>query len=184
MKLERHTADTAPDQAKDQLKAIEKKYGFIPNLMAIMGNAPASLQAYLKLNELFSQTSLSPVEQQIVILTASAANQCEYCVAAHSMEAPMHRVPEEVIEAIRDGNPIADDRAESLRRLTEEIVNSRGWPQQETIDQFLSAGFQPEQILEVILGVAMKTLSNYTNHLAETPLDAQFSDKAWTAPAK
>jgi alkylhydroperoxidase family enzyme len=93
----------------------------------------------------------------------------------------MHQVPEDVIESIRSGQPIADDRLESLRRLTTEIVNQRGWADPSVVDGFLSTGFRSEQVLEVILAVGMKTLSNYTNHIAHTPLDPQFSGAAWSA---
>lgn len=61
-------------------------------------------------------------------------------------------------------------------------MRDRGWPASDDVDQFLAAGYTRENILEVVLVVALKTLSNYINHLADTPLDQQFEAFAWSAP--
>jgi len=47
------------------------------------------------------------------------------------------------------------------------------------VEAFTKAGFRKEQALEVVLAVAWKTLSNYVNHLVDTPID-----EAFAAPAK
>jgi len=182
IELEVRNVETAPDAAGD-LQHVQQKYRFIPNLMGIMANAPPVLKAYLELNVLFDQTTLSPLERQIVILATSVANGCEYCVAAHSAAAQMQHVPADVISAIRDGRPLSVPRLEAVRLVTEDIVKSRGWPDDVVLQQFFDAGFSASQVLEVILGVAMKTLSNYTNHVAATPLDRQFAGAKWSAPA-
>ncbi|MGE3239489.1 MAG: carboxymuconolactone decarboxylase family protein [Pirellulales bacterium] len=179
--LEIKTVETAPNEIKPELRAIQKRYRFIPNLLGLLANSPPALKAYLALNELFEQTSLSPLERQIVLLTTSVANKCEYCVAAHSVAAQMHQVPSDIIAAIREERPLTVPRWESLRSLTEDIVSQQGWPDEEIINQFFDAGFERAQILEVILGVATKTLSNYANHVSMTPLDPQFASAAWSA---
>lgn len=179
--LEVKNIETAADAATADLTQVQQKYRFIPNLMGTMANAPPVLKAYLSLNELFEQTSLSPLERQIVILSTSVTNGCEYCVAAHSMAARMQHVPADVIESFRDSRSLSSPRWEALRLLTMEIVQLRGWPPEESIEAFLAAGFEPHQVLEVILGVSMKTLSNYTNHIVGTPLDPQFAAARWTA---
>lgn len=182
MNFDVHSLETAPAEAREALQAAQAQYGFIPNLFGVMANAPPLLEAYRSLGKLFSSTSFSPLEQQVVLLAASAVNRCEYCMAAHSMAAKMHNMPEDVLRAMREGQPIEDERLEALRSLTEEIVETRGWPEPASIDAFLNAGFAPPQVFEIILGVGMKTLSNYTNHLAQTPLDPPFAPQAWTPP--
>lgn len=177
MSWEVHRVETAPEGSRDALEAAGKKFGFVPNLLGVMAGSPSLLKAYLGLNQLFDETSLSPVERQVVILTISTTNRCDYCGAAHSMTARMAGVAESDIEAIRTGRPLDDSRLEALRALTAEIVESRGWPEQATIDKFLAAGYAREQLLDVLVGVGMKTLSNYTNHIAETPLDPQFASQ-------
>ena len=178
-----HSIDTAPEAAKEVLARTQKSYGFLPNLLGVMAEAPALLKAYRTLTDLFEETSFSPSERQVVLLTTSYENGCEYCVAAHSVIAGMQKVPDSVVQAIRDGKPIADRKLETLRRFTAAIVTSRGLPSEADIAAFLQAGFTQAQILEVVLGVGMKTLSNYTNHIAGTPLDRAFAKAAWSKAA-
>ncbi len=177
--IETLTLDTAEGQARDILQSTQAKFGFVPNLIGKMANAPALAAAYLAVGKLFEETSFSPTEQQVVLLAVSRFHECTYCVAAHSTIAQMQNVPNDVVQAIRNDQPIADKKLESLYRLTTEIVKSRGWPGEQIIADFLASGYNESQILEIVLGVGMKTLSNYTNHLAGTELDPAFSARAW-----
>jgi uncharacterized peroxidase-related enzyme len=183
MKFKVHALETAPEGAKDVLASARKAYGFLPNLLAVMAEAPALLQAYRALVDLFDETSLTPSERQVVLLTTSYENGCEYCVAAHSVIAGMQRVPEDVVQAVRRGKPIADRKLEALRRFTTAVVTSRGRPSEAETAEFLNAGYANAQILEVVLGVGVKTLSNYTNSIADTPLDQAFAKAAWSSAA-
>lgn len=181
--FEFHNTETAPEKAKSVLADAEKQMGFIPNLYAGLANAPAALQAYLSLSEHFSHTSLSPVEQQVVLLATSVENGCEFCVAAHSMIAKaMMNVPEPVVTALREGNEPDEPKLAALATFTRAVVNERGWVlEHPTYQRFLKSGYQPEQALEVILGVTQKVLSNYANHLLKTPTNEAFMSEAWTA---
>lgn len=179
-----HTTDTAPEAARTVLDGTRKAYGFVPNLIGVMSEAPALAEAYRAVSDLFERTSLTAAERQTVLLATSVANQCEYCVAAHSVIAAMQKVPAGVVEAIRDGKAIDDPRLEALRRFTVSVVETRGHPDAYETRAFFEAGFGPTQVLEVILGVGMKTLSNYTNHVADTPLDDAFRNAAWRHPAR
>jgi len=179
--IETLTLDTAGGQARDILQSPQAKFGFVPNLIGKMANAPALAAAYLAIGKLFEETSFSPTEQQVVLLAVSRCNECTYCVAAHSTIAQMQSVPNDVVQAIRNDQLIADTKLESLRRLTTEIVESRGWPGEQAVSDFLASGYRESQILEIILGVGFKTLSNYANHLAGTELDPAFAANAWQA---
>ena len=176
------TVESAPPASRDMLKAASGKFGFVPNLLGMFANAPALLEGYLSLAGVFDKTSLSATERQIVLLAASYENDCEYCMAAHSAIAGMHKVDQGVIGALRDGEPIADAKLEALRSFTAEIVRTRGWPSPEAVARFTGAGYTPDQALEVILGIGVKTLSNYANHLAATPLDTAFAPVKWSKP--
>ena len=174
-----HNKETAPSAAVPTLEAVEKSYGFLPNLIGAMATAPALAKGYATLAGIFGETSLSATEQQIVLLTASYENECTYCMAAHSTVAQMQKVPGDVVEAVRSGAPIADDKLRALQSLTREIVAQRGWPSEETVKSFFNAGYGQQQLLEVILGVGLKTLSNYTNHTTQHPLDNAFQATEW-----
>lgn len=174
-----HSLDTAPEAAKPILAAVQKSFGFVPNLIRILAEAPAAAEAYTTLMDIFERTSLTAAEKQTVILSISYVNKCEYCMAAHSTVAAMQKVPPEVIEALRNGTPLEDPRLEALAGLTREIVETRGWPSDAAKSAFYAAGFRAAQYLEVVVGVSLKTLSNYVNHAAETPLDGPFSAAEW-----
>ena len=81
--LKPQTIQAAPDGSKEGLRSIQKRFGFIPNLMATLANSPAVLNGYLALDAAWENSSLTREERQIVLLTASVENKCRYCVAAH-----------------------------------------------------------------------------------------------------
>ena len=174
-------ADTAPEGSVETINAVEAAYGFLPNLIGTLGNAPAAVKAYAAVSGAFEGSSLSPVEQQVVLLTTSVENQCHYCVAAHTAVAKMVGAPDAVAASLRAGESLSDSRLEALRALTLSIVQNRGFVPEHELSAFLAAGFTKAQVLEVVTGVVQKTLSNYVNHIAETPLDDNFAPFAWDA---
>ena len=177
-----YTIEDAPENSRTILEDTQKKFGFIPNLFGVLAESPSALEGYASIGDAFSKSSLSPIEQQVVLLATSFENGCTYCMAAHSAVAKMVKASDDVTHALRTGGAIPDGRLEALRTFTRSVVEKRGWISQEDIQSFLDSGFDKAQILEVITGVAQKTLSNYTNHIAHTPLDEAFQTFAWKAP--
>ena len=131
-------------------------------------------------NGLLADTDFTPAEQQLLFLTVSRANGCTYCVAAHTMAGKMMGLDAETISAVRDGRPILEAKLAALSQFAVKIVEKRGHLSRDDIGDFLTAGYTSAQILEVLLAVATKTISNYMNHIAETPLDPAFEAEAWT----
>ncbi|MFK5949610.1 MAG: carboxymuconolactone decarboxylase family protein [Methylococcales bacterium] len=175
--------DNAPSASKALLQQTQKNFGFIPNLIGVMAASPAVTEAYLAVADIFSRSNLSATEQQIVLLTVSHYHECHYCMAAHTVIADMQQVNPEVVQAIRDDKPITDNKLEALRQFTKTIIDKRGWVDETEVQNFLNAGYETAHVLDILVGVAQKTMSNFTNHLAKTPLDEAFSEVAWE-PAK
>jgi len=159
--------------------------GMIPNMYAAMGNAAPLLETYTEGYTRFRRESgFTPAEQEVVFLAISRENGCEYCVSAHSMLSDkVSKVPLDVILAIRDGANVEHPRLGPLARFTTHFVRTRGRPTLEVTEEFLDAGFTETQILHVLLATAVKTISNYTNHLFHTPLDSAFETHRWPTPA-
>ncbi len=179
-----HTVESAPEAAKATLQGAQDSLGFVPNLYANMAEAPAVLAAYTALAGNFESSSLSATEQQVVLLTASVINNCEFCVAAHSVISKnMMNIDANIVDAIREQRAIPDEKLEALATFTKAVVNERGWVTSAATDAFLAAGYENAHALEVVLGVTLKTLSNYTNHLAKTKVNEQFSGEAWKKTA-
>lgn len=176
-----HTSQSAPAGSRELLDSAKKNFGFVPNLLGVLASAPALLEGYLTLSGIFDKTSLSPTERQAVLLSVSFENRCAYCIAAHTAIAGMQKVDADVITALRENLPLRDNKLQALRTFTVEVVRTRGWPSDQALAGFLTAGYSHAQALEVVLGVGVKTLSNYANHLASTPLDAAFAPAKWSA---
>ncbi len=179
-----HNLDTAPSEAQESLQKAREEFGMIPNVLGIMADCPPLLNAYMKMSELFAQTSLTDRERTILLLTVSFENDCDYCMAAHTAEAKQGELDEDIIQALREGTPIKDQRLEALRKFAANIVRQQGNLSATEIESFLSSGFTRTNILEIILAVTIKTLTNYTNHIAETPLDQAMQAYRWEPPEK
>lgn len=174
-----HTIETAPPDSRSALVHAQETFGFIPNLEGIAAEAPALLNGSMALWDLFETTSFTKIEQQIIYLTVNYENSCDYCMAAHSGLAKAIAMPSEDIEALRNGTPLADTKLQALRHFTQQMVKARGWVEDSEIEAFLRVGYSKQQVLEVILGIAIKVMHNYTNHIAKTPLDKQFQPNIW-----
>jgi len=171
--------DKVPDRSRPLLDKVKKSFGFIPNLFAAFSNSPVLLEGYLGLDATYSKGTLSPIERQLVLLTASVVNECPYCTAAHSTVAKgMLKVPAAVVAAVRAQQPVPDTKLNALVNLTREVVQGRGHVSPATIQSFLNAGFHRDQIGEVLVGVALKTMSNYTHHLSPVEIDPAFKSEA------
>ncbi|WP_418513740.1 carboxymuconolactone decarboxylase family protein [Corallibacter sp.] len=178
--LKIHNIETAPEASKALLENSQKAYGMIPGLHGVLAAAPQALEAYQKIHELFTQTSFNEEELTVVWQTINVEHECHYCVPAHTGIAKMMKVDDAITEALRNETPLADSKLEALRTMTLTIVRNRGNVTQADLDAFYAAGYGETQVLEIILGLSQKTISNYVNHIANTPVDAGFKKYEWT----
>lgn len=171
----------ASERAAGLLKQVRANMGMVPNLYQAMANAPGVLDTYLHGYELFRKESgFSPSEQEVIFLSISRENGCHYCMAAHSFLADnQSNVPEAVTQALRNDKTIPEEKLRALSAFTRAMVEKRGWPSESDAKTFLEAGYSETHVLEIVLAIAVKTLSNYTNHLFDTPLDKLFQGRQW-----
>lgn len=179
-----YTQDNAPEASQPILGEVKKAFGFVPNLQANMAESPELLAGYTALWDLFAKSSLTPHEQQVVYLTANFEHNCHYCMAGHTTLAKMIKMDAGVIAALRAGTALPDARLEALHRFATLVVRERGFVPEADVEAFLAAGYTRRNVLEVVLGVATKVMSNYTNHLVDTQLDKFMAGNEWTKPAQ
>jgi len=173
----------APAASRALLKTVKAKYGFVPNLMGVLAISPSVLEAYTSLFSIFGHSTLSPIEQQVVLLTTSFDGNSPYDMAVHSTISLNLGIERDTLMAIREGRVIeTDSRLQALRDFTVAVVRDRGLVEKADQDSFLRSGFTKANIFEVVSGVTMKTLANYTNHIAETEIDPAFETMAWSKP--
>ncbi len=185
MKIKFHTIESAPEAVKAELQAVEKNFGTVLNLIAGLAASPAATKSYLALaGSLKAHGVLNPIEQQVVYVSVSAANSCDYCVAAHSTAAGMAKMPDDVLAALREQRALPDAKLEALRTFALAMRDQRGFMTQDDLQAFSNAGYEQAHLLDVITIMAQKTMSNYFNHIANTPLDDMFKPMEWQATAK
>ncbi|MDE3740475.1 carboxymuconolactone decarboxylase family protein [Maribacter polysaccharolyticus] len=177
--LKLHTLETAPEEGKDLLQKSQNAYGYIPNLHAVLAGAPGLLNAYQNLHELFVNSSFNNDELTVVWQTINVAHECHYCVPAHTAIAHSMKVDNEIIEALRNSTKLPSEKLQVLHETTLSVVRNRGYISKEEVEVFYAAGYEERQLLEIILGLSQKVISNYVNHIAATPIDPSFQKFAW-----
>lgn len=172
--------ESAPEESKELLEKSKKAYGMIPGLHGVLAGAPGILDAYQKLHALFVDSSFNNEELTVVWQSINVEHECHYCVPAHTGIAKMMKVDDAITEALRNETKLEDSKLEALRTMTLKIVRNRGNVTQEDLEAFYEAGYDERQVLEIILGLSQKTISNYVNHIANTPVDEGFKKYDWS----
>lgn len=182
--LEPKQIENAPEISNKILENTKMGLGMIPNMFSTMANNPALLDAYSYSYKTFRENAgFTSQEQEIIFLSIAFENECEYCMAAHSFVADMmSKVPTEVTDAIRNNSEIEDAKYKALSLFSRVMTVKRGNPSQEEIDAFLNAGYTENHILGVITAIGVKTMSNYFNHVFNTPVDNAFKGRTWVKP--
>ncbi|MDZ4789737.1 MAG: carboxymuconolactone decarboxylase family protein [Hyphomicrobiales bacterium] len=177
-----HDENNAPEASRVALENTKRLFGMIPNLERVMASAPPLLRSYSAAWGLFDETTFTPSERQVVYLTANYENECEYCVPWHSLLAEKAGLQPEHIKALREGAALSDPKLEALRGFAKALIANRGKVSPAEISAFFKAGYNQTHALEVVLGLAIKTMSNYTTSIAATPLDKPVQHLSWRKP--
>jgi len=174
MTFQLYDQKTAPEASKPLLANSLKAFGMIPNLHATMAESPPLLEAYQTLHTLFQETSLDAEELTVVWQTINVEHACHYCVPAHTGIAHMMKVDNAIIEALRDTSTLPSEKLQALHTTTLALVRNRGQLSLDEKTAFFNAGYEQRHLLEIVLGISQKVMSNYVNHLAQTPVDDAF----------
>jgi uncharacterized peroxidase-related enzyme len=179
-----HDTATAPAASTGILDGVQKSWGLVPNLHRVLAESPAALEAYAALWGIAEKTGFTPQERNLVYIAIIYENECTYCMAGHTNLSRVAKVEPEVISAVREGRPIADSKLEALREFAAKVTRNRGVVSEADVSAFKKVGYDNRAMLDVLVLAATKLISNYTNHLAQTPLDAFMKDAEWSSPGK
>ncbi|MEP5730504.1 MAG: carboxymuconolactone decarboxylase family protein [Sulfitobacter sp.] len=179
MNFPSHDLDTAPEASKPLLEKSQKAFGRLPGLHKVLADSPQAYEGYQTLHKLFMETEFDAEELTVVWMAINVEHSCHYCVPAHTGIAKMMKVSDEIVEALRNETPLPTAKLEALRTFTIQMVRERGNASDAQIETFLAAGYTHRSVLDVILGLAQKTMSNYINHVAQTPVDEVFHPLKW-----
>ena len=179
-RIQTTTTDNAPAASQPLLEAVQQKMGRVPNLLATMAHSPATLETYLKTSEALGGGLFSPAERERIALAVGQANRCDYCLAAHTAIGSMAGLSSEDMIDARNGTA-SDPKQAALVDFVRKVVDKRGFAQDSEIDAFKAAGWTDGHVLEVVANVALNTLTNYINHIAQTEVDFPAADALQTA---
>lgn len=166
--------DTAPEASRPVLETAEKAFGFLPNMLKFLSQSPIALDAYFHLMGAMKTSTLSEGARQVVYLTVSRINGCSYCLPAHGKAAKGAGLDEEQIKALQTGDPLANEKLETLRQTVESLVHKKGALTDSEMDAFFSAGYTKEQLLDILAAIAAKVISNFGHQIGKFDLDEQF----------
>lgn len=173
-RLTLHTPDSAPSASRAYVERAIANNGFLPNLIGVLANAPVALETYLTVSEINSRASLNLRERETVQITAARIHGCEFCVAGHSaLAVKKAQLPAAAVVALQQGRDTGDTRLDAVRAFTEAVIAARGGVPDEALQAFRQADYSDQQALEVVLGVALATLCNFANTLAQSPVNPQ-----------
>ena len=150
----------------DTLKAA---VGFVPNIFATYAHSENALENYLALSN--AKTSLKAKYKEVVNLAVSQVNTCEYCLAAHTAIGKMNGFTDEQVLELRAGYASFDQKTDALARLAKNITENRGNTDQDVLENFFNAGFTKENLVDTIVLVGDKTITNYLHRTTQVPVD-------------
>ena len=174
-----HDQNTAPEASKPLLEQSQKAFGRLPGLHKVLAESPQAYEGYQVLHKLFIETDFDAEELTVVWQAINVENECHYCVPAHTGIAKMMKVSDEISDALRNETALPTPKLEALRTFTVQMFRQRGNVSDDQMKAFFDAGYGHRAVLDVILGMAQKTISNYVNHVAQTPVDDVFKPLAW-----
>jgi uncharacterized peroxidase-related enzyme len=163
--------DRTPADSLPLLDAVNKQLGVVPNLMKLVGNSPAALEGYLSLNGALGKGTLGTKTGERIALAVAELNGCSYCLSAHSyLGSNLAQLDPAELDANRRGTS-SDPKAAAAVRFATQIVNARGHVTDAELAAVHAAGYSSAEIIEIILHVALNTLTNYVNEVAKTDID-------------
>lgn len=165
------TIEATPPQARASLELVKKQLGSVPNLFRVIANSPAALEGYLGLNGALAKGVLDARTRERIALAVAEINGCNYCLSAHTYLAKnLAKLDDAEITANRNGAS-NDPKADAAVRFASRIVEHRGHVTDGDIAGVRAAGFDDAQVIEIVLHVALNTLTNYVNEVAKTEID-------------
>lgn len=160
----------ASGKTAELFTVVKSKLGVVPNLMRTLGQSPVALEAYLGFSGTLAKGVLPAKVREQLALAIGEANTCDYCLAAHSLLGKGAGLTAEAILEARL-NRAEDPKTQALLKFAVTVVEARGLVADEALSAVRAAGASDAEIIEVIAHVALNTLTNYTNHIAQTAID-------------
>jgi uncharacterized peroxidase-related enzyme len=161
--------DEVSSKNKIQFDRMRNSLGKIPNLYTVLANSENALEAYLDLEGM--PTSLTNKQVEAVNLAVSEVNKCVYCLSAHTVVAKMSGFTDKQAAELREGKASFDPSLDILVKMARDLTVKRGHIAPALVEEFLKAGYSKENLVDVIMLVGDRTISNLLHAVSKVPVD-------------
>jgi uncharacterized peroxidase-related enzyme len=165
------SVEVAPARSQPLLNAVKAQLGVVPNLFRVIGNSPAALEGYLSLNGALGKGVLDAQTRERIALAVAEFNGCSYCLSAHTFLGRNKAHLDDAEMAANRAGHSKDVKAEAALRFALKVVDARGHVSDADVGDVRLAGYSDAEIVEIVLHVALNTLTNYVNEVARTAID-------------
>jgi AhpD family alkylhydroperoxidase len=169
------TPDTAPPGSRRAMTATATHLGYLPVALARMAASPQLMDGFLKASGLFESSSLDPLAREVLVMTMAVRNGCHICVAMHTASLTRLGADQALIDALRDGRPLADERLAAIQDFTVHVLESAGAVSDSQLETFIKNGYTTQNALDVVLGIGAYTMSTLANRMTRSPVDEQLA---------
>ncbi len=167
-----HTVDSAPEQSRDALKALESQFGKVLNIHGGMAHSPAVLLAYVALQDVLREhATIDARTREAIALAVGNQDECTYCQSAHTGGGRKAGLSDDEMIAIRRGRADFDPKLDALLVLAREFTADIGNTSDDAWQAASEAGWSDEQLTELTTHVTLNLMTNYFNHHVHTDLD-------------
>ena len=163
--------DQATGKTRELLDATQRTFGVIPNLARILASSPAALKNWLESVRALAGGQLNPALRERIALGVAEANDCGYCLSAHSYIAK--HVTGLSDEAIGESRRLSssDPKVDAALRFAATVLQRQGGVSDADVERVRAAGYSDGEIAEIVSHVALNVLTNYLNKVADTDID-------------
>ncbi|MFQ5451294.1 MAG: carboxymuconolactone decarboxylase family protein [Nitrospinaceae bacterium] len=162
---------TAPENQDTVFKEAEALFGFLPNVIKEMAKSPVPAKLYLKAQEFLAEGVLTPREQQAVQLAVAVRNECSYCTAAHRTGGKMVGIEDKDLRIIQEEKVPEDKDLVPCVDAARLVMDKKGWLTPSDLHDLEAKGIDRAKLYEIVVLIALKTITNYINHIAQTEID-------------
>jgi len=164
------STEAAPEAARPLLAAVQNQLGVVPNMFRVIANSPAGLEGYLGLNAALAKGTLEAKTRGRIALAVAEVNGCDYCLSAHTYLGKNLKLTDDEMVANRDGGS-TESKADAAVRFAVKVAQTRGHATEADVQEVKAAGYTDAQVIEIVLHVALNTLTNYINETVKTEID-------------
>ena len=170
--------DEIPEDIRARIEEIQEKSGFIPNVFMALAGRPDEFRAFFAHHDALmeKESGLSKADREMIVVTTSALNDCQYCVIAHG-----------AILRIRAKNPLIadqvavnylkadiDERQRAMLDFAVRVSQDSPSVEQNHIDELLELGFSLDDVWDIGAISAFFALSNRMANLTSMRPNDEF----------